>query len=50
MPTVRFTLSYKAPSPEGNIYVFGALSDWQFDPTNLMVYYFDKKLTNAKYF
>jgi hypothetical protein len=45
---VYFSLSYKAPSPEGNIYVFGALSDWQFNPSNLMVYNFNKKAYECK--
>jgi hypothetical protein len=45
---VHFTLSYPAPSPEGTIYVFGALSDWQFNPSNLMVYNFGKKAYECK--
>lgn len=45
---VHFTLSYNAPSPEGNIYVFGAISDWQFNPSNLMIYNFDKRAYEAK--
>jgi hypothetical protein len=45
---VHFTLSYKAPSAEGNIYVFGALSDWQFSASNLMVYNFDRRAYECK--
>lgn len=45
---VHFTLSYKYPSAEGNIYVFGALSDMQFNPSNLMIYNFNQKAYEAK--
>jgi hypothetical protein len=45
---VHFTLPYQYPSAEGNFYVFGALSDWQFNPSNLMKYNFEKKAYEAK--
>jgi hypothetical protein len=38
---VNFTLPYYPPLAEGNLYVFGGLSDWQFNPSNLMHYNFD---------
>jgi hypothetical protein len=44
---VHFLLPYKTPLFEGNLYVFGALSDWQFNPANLMKYNFDKKAYEA---
>jgi len=47
---VHFLLPYKAPSAEGNLYVFGALSDWQFNSANLMSYNFDQKAYEAKIF
>lgn len=45
---VHFYLPYKYPSAEGNIYVLGALSDMQFNPSNLMVYNFNQKAYEAK--
>jgi hypothetical protein len=47
---VHFNLPYKNPLFEGNLYVFGALSDWQFNPANLMKYNFDKKAYEASIF
>jgi len=47
---VHFLLPYNYPSAEGNIYVFGALSDWQFNPSNLMHYNFDLRAYEAKLF
>ena len=38
---VNFTLPYFPPMAEGNLYVFGGLSDWQFNPANLMHYNYD---------
>jgi len=40
---VHFLLPYKYPLADGNLYVFGALCDWQFNPSNLMKYNFDLK-------
>ncbi len=45
---VHFTLPYKYPLAEGNLYVFGSLSDWQFNPSNLMKYNYEKKAYEAK--
>jgi hypothetical protein len=47
---VHFLLPYKAPFVDGNLYVFGALSDWQFNTTNLMTYNFEQKAYEAKMF
>jgi len=47
---VHFFLPYRAPLADGNLYVFGALSDWQFNPANLMKYNFDLKAYEAKIF
>jgi hypothetical protein len=44
---VHFLLNYNVPPFEGNIYVFGALSDWQFNPANLMHFNFDLKAYEA---
>ncbi len=47
---VHFLLPFQYPSAEGNIYVFGALSDWQFIPENLMRYNYDLKAYEARIF
>ena len=40
---VNFTLPFDAPVVNGNIYVFGLLSDWSFGNSNKMKYDFKKK-------
>lgn len=40
---VSFSLPYETPMVDGNIYVFGALSDWQCKKENMMKYNFKKK-------
>ncbi|MBI5219105.1 MAG: DUF5103 domain-containing protein [Bacteroidia bacterium] len=40
---VYFTLPYDAPIVDGNIYVFGALSDWDFLKQNQMRYNMERK-------
>jgi hypothetical protein len=40
---VHFSLDIQAPLTEGNIYVFGELSDWQCSPSNQMVYSIERK-------
>jgi hypothetical protein len=45
---VHFLLPYYPPSPEGNIYIFGALTDYQFSPSNLMKYNYDTKAYEGK--
>lgn len=40
---VHFTLPYEAPVVDGNIYVFGALSNWKFNLNNQMTYNYDNK-------
>lgn len=40
---VHFFLPYGTPEPGGNFYVFGALSDWQFSPVNLMSYDYENR-------
>jgi hypothetical protein len=47
---VHFLLPYYPPLAEGNLYVFGALSDWQFNPSNLMHYNFGQRAYEAKLF
>lgn len=44
---VHFLLPYNYPLAEGNLYVFGALSDWRFNESNLMHYNFDVKAYQA---
>jgi hypothetical protein len=44
---VHFLLPYNYPLIEGNLYVFGALSDWQFNPGNQMRYNYDIKAYEA---
>jgi hypothetical protein len=45
---VHFSLPYKYPLADGSLYVFGALSDWQFNRSNLMQYNFDLRAYEAK--
>jgi len=45
---VHFLLPYDYPLANGNLYVFGALSDCQFSTTNLMRYNFDLKAYEAR--
>jgi hypothetical protein len=40
---VHFSLPYDAPIPNGNIYVMGAISDWQFKEENKMKYNYNRK-------
>ena len=40
---VHFYLPYDVPLIDGNIFVFGALSDWNFTKINQMVYNYEKK-------
>jgi len=40
---VTFSLPFDAPMVDGNIYVFGALSDWQCKKENMLKYNFKKK-------
>ncbi len=40
---VSFSLPYEAPLIDGNIYVFGALSDWRCRKVNMMKYNYEKK-------
>lgn len=40
---VHFTLSMDAPVVDGNIYVSGALNNWEFNDINRMQYNFEKK-------
>jgi hypothetical protein len=47
---VHFLLPYNYPLIEGNLYVFGALSDWQFNPANLMHYNYELKAYEARLF
>lgn len=47
---VHFLLPYQEPLDNGNLYVFGALSDWQFRPENLMRYNYELKAYEAKIF
>ena len=45
---VYFTLPYEAPLIDGNIYVFGALSDWSFNNSNKMIYDLEEKAYKLK--
>jgi hypothetical protein len=47
---VHFLLPYRFPLADGNFYVFGALSDWQYNQGNLMTYNFDLNAYEAKIF
>lgn len=40
---VYFFLPYKAPIVHGNLYVFGALTDWQFTDKNKLKYNYEKQ-------
>ncbi len=40
---VSFLLPYDAPMIDGNMYVFGAISDWMCNKTNMMTYNYSKK-------
>lgn len=40
---VHFTLSWEVPFDKGDVYVLGALSDWNFYGKNRMIYNFDEK-------
>jgi hypothetical protein len=44
---VHFQLPYNYPLIDGNLYVFGALSDWQFNESNLMHYNYGLKTYEA---
>lgn len=45
---VYFTLPFDAPVVDGNIYVFGALSNWNFNSWNQMIYNYEKKAYQHK--
>jgi len=45
---VYFTLPYEAPIVDGNIYVLGELSEWNFSSNNRMIYNFNKKCYQLK--
>jgi len=47
---VHFLLPYNYPLIEGNLYVFGALSEWQYNKSNLMSYNFELRAYEAKLF
>ncbi len=47
---VHFTLPYYPPLVEGNLYVFGALTDWQFNQSSLMHYNYDIASYQGKLF
>ena len=40
---VHFTLPYDAPLDNGQVYVFGALTNWEVGNSNMMEYNFEKK-------
>jgi hypothetical protein len=40
---VHFTLAYDAPVQDGRVYVFGALTNWTVDESNMMEYNFERK-------
>ncbi|MCU0434477.1 MAG: DUF5103 domain-containing protein [Bacteroidia bacterium] len=40
---VHFFLKWELPTDEGDIYVFGAMSDWQFRPEMKMTYNYEKR-------
>ncbi len=40
---VSFSLPYDAPFVDGNLYIFGALTNWEFSDYNNMQYNFEKK-------
>jgi hypothetical protein len=45
---VYFNLPYPAPIIDGDLYVFGALSDWNYTAENRMIYNYDKKAYQLK--
>ena len=45
---VWFELPYEAPFVDGNLYVYGGISDWKFGEKNRMVYNFDKNAYQLK--
>lgn len=45
---VHFSLSYPMPENEGNIYIFGELSDWQCKPEFKMKYNTENKTYNTQ--
>ncbi len=45
---VYFTLPYEAPMIDGNFYVFGSLSDWNYNARNRMTYNYEKKAYQLK--
>ncbi|MFH2143435.1 MAG: DUF5103 domain-containing protein [Bacteroidota bacterium] len=45
---VYFTLPFDAPVIDGNIYVFGALSNWNFNSKNQMFYNYEEKAYQLK--
>lgn len=45
---VHFYLPFPAPLADGNLYVTGALTDWQFNTTALMHYNLEQKAYEAK--
>jgi len=44
---VTFTLPYEAPLTEGNLYVLGAFSNWQFTKDNMLNYNYKTKCYEA---
>lgn len=44
---VHFTLPYDFPLVNGNLYIMGALTDWQFKEEAKMVYNFEEKVYEA---
>ncbi|MGL5890507.1 MAG: DUF5103 domain-containing protein [Bacteroidia bacterium] len=40
---VHFFLKWEIPADEGDIYVFGAMSDWQFKPEMKMIYNYERR-------
>lgn len=47
---VHFSLPYNAPFPDGNLYIMGELTYWQFMDEGLMKYNYDKKAYQASMF
>jgi hypothetical protein len=47
---VHFTLPYSPPVIEGNLYVFGALTDWQCSNNSLLKYNFNLRAYETKLF
>ncbi len=40
---VHFFLKWEIPAEEGDLYVFGAMSDWQFKPEMKMIYNYERR-------